>query len=269
VVERIRPRSWSVPPARGDHCEPSPRFASGGFAGALSPRAAGCGSSGRQHRRHLHLLAAPRARTRTGRGRARPAVSDRGTRRASGRARRRDSRAGATQIAWSACSSVSRWSSRQWSRTAATTPAHGSSSSTGASEPFARSAPESSSERNEYVPSRRSAQKRFASCSSEGACVNWTETVIPSSEKRAMSSGARHGACSIRWRRPRGCHTSRERSKASSARGWRHRRSCRRPAYPASARYGDLLGSSLVVIDAAAITIHAVTSERPIHDVFH
>ena len=74
------------------------------------------------------------------------------------RPRRRSSperKVGATHVACSACSTVSVSSGRQAGRssiersTPAATPAIGSSSSTGASEPFATSAPDSSSERKE------------------------------------------------------------------------------------------------------------------------
>ncbi len=52
------------------------------------------------------------------------------------------------------------------------------------------------------MPSSRSAQSRSARSRSEGACENCTEQAIPSSAKRGRSSGVRHCACSIRWRRP-------------------------------------------------------------------
>ena len=122
----------------------------------LSPRAAGCASSGRRpSSRPPGGRAAPPARRRAGRGRGR-----RGRRAGPGisRPRRRSSperNVGATQVACSACSTVSVSSGRQAGRssidrsTPAAIPAIGSSSSTGASEPFATSAPESSSERKE------------------------------------------------------------------------------------------------------------------------
>ena len=49
---------------------------------------------------------------------------------------------------------------------------------------------------------RRSAQMRSVRSRSLVACVYCTDAVIPSSAKRAMSSGATHWACSIRWRAP-------------------------------------------------------------------
>ncbi len=89
------------------------------------------------------------SRSSTTRSASRPGIS---------RPRRRsspESKVGATQVACSACSTVSASSGRQAGRssiersTPAAIPAIGSSSSTGASEPFATSAPESSSERKE------------------------------------------------------------------------------------------------------------------------
>ena len=79
----------------------------------------------------------------------------------------------------------------------------------------ARPSPRASGRRTS--PSSRSAQKRSARSRSEGACENCTEQATPSAAKRPTSSGARHCACSIRCRRPSGCHSSRVASNASSA----------------------------------------------------
>ena len=57
-------------------------------------------------------------------------------------------------------------------------PASGSSSSTGASEPFATTAPLSQSERNRYARSARSGQKRSMSARSDVACTNCTDAAI-------------------------------------------------------------------------------------------
>ena len=73
---------------------------------------------------------------------------------------------GFTIVASSVCSTVRHWSgchdgrSSIVRRTPATIPASGSSSSTGASDPFATSAPESHSERKAYEPSTCCGQKR-------------------------------------------------------------------------------------------------------------
>ena len=95
-------------------------------------------------------------------------------------------------------------------------PASGSSSSTGASEPFASSAPASSSERYAYAPCFPS-HSRSARSRSDGAWLNWTDAVTPISAKRATSASSSSCACSMRGRRPAGSQASRVASKASSA----------------------------------------------------
>ena len=103
-----------------------------------------------------------------------------------------------------ACSTVSACSGCQPDRSSivrrapARIPARGSSSSTGASEPFTTTAPESQRLRNAYAPSARSPQYRSARSRSEAACESCTEQAIPSSAKRGMSAAARHCACSMR-----------------------------------------------------------------------
>ena len=77
-------------------------------------------------------------------------------------------------------------------------------------------------------PSRAASGRRTARCRARPRSgrrgrgrrargVNCTEAATPSSAKRGTSSGASSCACSIRWRRPSGCQTSRVASKASSA----------------------------------------------------
>ncbi len=68
-------------------------------------------------------------------------------------------------------------------RTPAAIPASGSSSSTGASEPFATTAPLSRSVRNAYVPSSRSPQNLSARSRSDGAWLNCTEQATPISRE--------------------------------------------------------------------------------------
>ena len=100
--------------------------------------AAGCASSGRRPSSPPPApRAAPPAGSRAGRGRARR--DRRGSRAGAcrGGARRRSARP-ARPSRRERLLDVTRWSGRQWRRTPATIPAHGSSSSIGASEPLTR-----------------------------------------------------------------------------------------------------------------------------------
>ena len=145
--------------------------------------------------------------------------------------------------------------------TPARMPASGSSSSIGASEPFATSAPESSNDRNAYAPSRSSGQKRSARSRSDGAWENCTEQATPSSAKRGRSAGSTHCACSIRGRSPRGAHSSFVAANASSAsRFARVPIACTATGQPARAACRTISASSspLVIRTPEPSSIHAV-----------
>ena len=130
-------------------------------------------------------------RQRAGRGRGRRGRRDSRGAACRGAARRRRSQAGATHRRVerlldgdAPARDATRARSSSVRSTPARMPASGSSSSIGASEPFATTAPDSSSERNAYAPSVVPAQKRSARSRSEGAWQNCTDAATPSSAKR-------------------------------------------------------------------------------------
>ena len=149
-------------------------------------------------------------------------------------------------------------------------PASGSSSSIGASDPFATTAPDSQSERNAYAPSVLSGQKRSARSRSLGACENCTEAATPSCANRGRSSGARHCACSIRGRRPsrRPLVARRlERVERVAVRAVADRVHRDRPADARSAPHDLLELLAARDLDARAVE-HArgLRAERPVHE---
>ena len=151
----------------------------------------------------MHPAAADHRRDDLDRARARRAGTSSGSRESTTRSARKPgsslprrrsspaSQAGVTVEASSACSTVSACSGRQAGRssivrrTPARIPASGSSSSTGASEPFATTragVPQRAGTRRRRRAA--SAQNRSARSRSEGACENCTEQATPSSAKR-------------------------------------------------------------------------------------
>ncbi len=131
-----------------------PRLRADDHEAVVSPRGAGCGPSGRRASlRRPGPRVAPPARSPAGRGRGRRGRRDSREGACRGGARLGRATRGSTIVASSACSTVTACSgchaSRSSSvrRTPARIPASGSSSSIGASDPFATTAPESSSER--------------------------------------------------------------------------------------------------------------------------
>ena len=102
-------------------------------------------------------------------------------------------------------------------RTPARMPARGSSSSTGASEPLATTAPESRSERYAYAPAVLPGPEALRELAVRGRVRELHGAGDAELGEARQSSGARSCACSIRCRSPRGAHASRVASNASSA----------------------------------------------------
>ena len=184
----------------------------------LSPGRRVVRASGRRpsSRRHAATSASSSAGTSPGRGRARP--GRRGSRGGGGRGgvRRRSARQARRRSRASASSTVTACSGRHAGRSSdvRSTPATMPAERVELLDRRVRAVREHGAARREasasaYAPSSRSGQKRSARSRSDGACVNCTDAATPSLPKRATSSGARHCACSIRCRRPRGRHSSR------------------------------------------------------------